>query len=112
MTTSRDYIAALVGELARVGITEYVVTHGGVHMRFAYWHDGRRRTITFPASPSDSQRGALNCVGDLRRQLGIGSPERGKSNRPRKRRNRTRPLPIPDLSPRPDPFAILETLRK
>ena len=107
MTTTRDYIAAMAAELARVGITDYTVEHGGVHLHLIYTHENRRRMVVFPASPSDGQRGVLNCVGDIRRQLGLRAPVVGKSGRARKRRNRSRPLPIPDLSPRPDPWAKL-----
>lgn len=102
------YIAALSAELARAGIRDYEVDTRRPHWRLSFMHNGQRRFVVFPASPSDSQRGVRNAVGFLRRTLGLAAPARGKSERPAKVRAE-RPLPSlrGALDARPDPMAVL-----
>lgn len=109
---SRQYVAALAAELARIGITRYEIRTGRGHPRLCYSLHGRERFIVFPASPSDSARGVQQAVAFLRRQLGIKAPERGKSGRPAKQRAGDRAVDIRGtLDARPDPWAALGRLR-
>lgn len=101
------YISALTAKLARVGIRDYEIEHGGKHPKLIYQHQGQRRFYVFPASGSDSQHGVRNAVADLRRHLGITAPVVAKSGRPKRKRIAAVEAPPDSFIVRPDPMLAL-----
>jgi hypothetical protein len=64
-----DYVARIKRTLADHGIDTFRIETHRKHRRLVVNHAGRRITITFSATPSDSWRGPRHCEADLRRAL-------------------------------------------
>lgn len=85
------------------------------HRRVIISLDGRERFVIFPTSTSDTLRGPLGHVTNLRvelRALGARRVERSPLTERRKRNVAApRPAPVPEISdPRPDGWAPLREL--
>jgi hypothetical protein len=105
---ARDYIEAIREEMARAGITNYEFEHGGKHPRVVWVQGKQRKFYVYPASPSDSRHGILNMLADLRRELGIAPPMRGKSTRAPKARAKAPPAAMPEITVKGDPLLRLK----
>jgi hypothetical protein len=62
------YADTLRSECDKAGAT-YELRHGGKHTKAHISMNGKSRFVIYPASPSDSRRGALNFAGDVRRVI-------------------------------------------
>jgi hypothetical protein len=62
------YADALRAECDKAGAS-YEIVHGGRHAKAHISLNGKTRFVVYPASPSDSRRGALNFAGDVRRVI-------------------------------------------
>lgn len=60
---------AIEAELAQWPGVQVHYGHRAKHLQATFAFEGRTRFIVFPGSGSDSQRGALNTVRDMRREL-------------------------------------------
>jgi hypothetical protein len=106
------YTEHLIAELQSHGVTDYYLDDQGKHYKLRFVWQGKSLMHVFPRSPSDGRRGLLNCLSDLRKQLGTRRIIQ-KSARDHKRRKRRLHLPEPPLTltVKDDPFAVLACLR-
>ncbi len=104
MTAS--YEPDLIATLREAGITEYEVDRSRPHHRLLFEANGRKVIFVYPASPSDSRRGLVNALTDLRRIIGVKRSAK-RSDRPPRKRNRTRPEPVLTFPVRADPWEKL-----
>lgn len=59
------------------------------HRQATFHRHGETRFLVFPDSPSDSRRGALNCVAAMRKELAeLGAQRLERKPKPRNRKNR------------------------
>jgi hypothetical protein len=111
--STRDWREAAEKELRRAGVTAWRFEIGGKHLHLRYEFRGQSYLFVMPASPSDSRRGLLNAMSDLRRKLGLKVDAPPRSSRPKAKRAPPRQLsPMEGLTERPDPFAVLRSLLK
>jgi hypothetical protein len=103
------YQEALTAELIRAGVTDFEFQEGSKHPRVVFQINGEKRMYVFPSSPSDSQHGMRNAIGDIRKMLGLQAPKLPRSDRPARKRVKTddAALAFDGLTIRPDPFAKL-----
>lgn len=112
----RPLLTALVSELARHGISEHRVEHGGKHPRLCFSVAGSVQHFVMPGTGFDGPARYV-YVGELRkllRRLGVPKPPRVVSERqhwPAERRaGSRRRLPIFERVHVKDPFAALAHL--
>ncbi len=108
MTAS--YEPDLIATLREAGITEYEVDRTRPHHRLLFAVGERKVIFIYPASPSDSRRGLVNALTDLRRIIGVRRQVK-RSERPPRKRNRTQPAPDLSFPARADPWEKLRGLR-
>lgn len=109
---AESYVPTLIKELNRHGIKDWAVDTTGKHNKLRFVWGDKVPMLVFPKTPSDSQRGLLNCLSDLRKCLGTKrvthkSPNRGNHHTPAA----TPPPACPHLTIRPDPFMALSGLK-
>lgn len=87
------------------------------HQRAVFSFGGATRFVVFPTSGSDSRRGALNFLADMRKELRALGAVRVDRQSTSERRPRAvsppRPVSAPTITdPRPDGFAALRDLQQ
>jgi hypothetical protein len=66
-------LTIVIAELQRAG-ANFTIKQSKKHIKIRWCHNDLYYTTVVPASSSDSQRGALNSRGVVRRQLRGGTP--------------------------------------
>lgn len=116
--TRHPYDSAQDRELARwLGVT-WTREIGAKHFRIVLNFRGQSRFCTYPSSPSDGRRGALNHVQNIRqtlKELGAERSAPAPSSGVRRTRNTTLPKRFslgerPVKSPSRDPWQALRSL--
>lgn len=93
----REYLAGIEAEVERWHGASVAFEHGGKHERAVISFAGRSRTVIFPTSPSDSRRGLLNSLSDVRRllrEMGATQTTETKASGQRHRHANAPPRPI------------------
>jgi hypothetical protein len=67
---TRDTIARISSLLAPLPVQYAIELRGSGHNALTIWYDGaQKQTVFFPSTPSDSRRGPLNVLAEVRRAL-------------------------------------------
>lgn len=91
----------------------YAVDDTGKHMKLRFRWNGQQLMQVYPRSPSDSQRGLLNCLSDLRKQMGVKRDIKKSAAPKRRTRRHATVAPLPTtITVKADPFAVLAKLKK
>lgn len=111
-----DYYApALIEELKLHGVKEYEIDRTGKHDKLRFRWQGKTLMHVFPKSASDSYRGLLNSLSDLRKSLGVSRIVRKSETRVEKiRRKPVAPVSAEKLTitVKPDPFTVLARIKE
>lgn len=110
---SNEYVAALTEELRTHGVHEWFVDETGKHNKLRFRWNDRSMMYVFPKTPSDSKRGVLNALSDLRRSLGVRRVIRKVEAREQRQRSPEKAHKEQlVITVKPDPFAILATIKE
>lgn len=102
----RGYAKEIIAELDRHGIPARY-EHASKHARIYFERGGKEQFYVIPASPSDSARGLLNAMADIRRLAGIRKVKTEAAPRPKRRPSRRLKITIvepPAVTPGADPW--------
>lgn len=106
------YLAHLLEEIKSHGVTDWFLDESGKHNKLRFDWNGGKIMHVFPKTPSD-QRGVLNSVSDLRRQMNVRRVIRKSEDRGRRRPVApASPKPPDTITVRPSPFAALADFHK
>lgn len=112
---SENYAPLLIEELRTHGVRDWRLDNTGTHNKLYFSWGGRTLMHVFPKTPSD-RRGVLNSLSDLRHSMNVRRVIRKSENLVvRKRRAAVSPTPSlkgVTITTRPDPFVILNELKK
>ena len=106
-----ELLGSLIDELARFGVTQWMVDQRGKHPKLRFSFAGRDISIVYPCSSSD-HRARDNAVSQLRRVVGIRKiPTKCPAAAARRTKHRlhakvTSPPPV-HFTVKPDPFSVL-----
>lgn len=102
----RGYAKEIIAELDRHGIPARY-EHSSRHARIYFERKGKEQFYVIPASPSDSARGLLNAMADIRRLAGIRKAKTEATPRPKRRPSKRIKMVIvepPAVTPGADPW--------
>lgn len=103
----------MITEIQSHGVENYAVDDTGKHMKLRFRWNGQQLMQVYPRSPSDSQRGLLNCLSDLRKQMGVKRDIKKSAAPKRRTRRHATVAPLPTtITVKADPFAVLAKLKK
>jgi hypothetical protein len=106
--------AALINEIRLYGVAEYRIEQHGSHRTLLFTFRDRPVRLVFGTNPSDRHH-KMNALSDLRRAMGVKRLITKRSGArpavpPPRRSAPVTALPVLTASPRPDPWAVLQTL--